>query len=117
MNSRAKGNQYELKITKKFNDLGWTEACSSRSESKRLDDAGVDICYTPPFNVQCKAVENLGSAHNTLARMPKKGINVVFHKKNRQGTVVSMSEEDFFTLIKTSTLVEKCLQKVKDEIQ
>ena len=108
MKSRAKGINYELQIINKFKKKGWTGACSSRSESKRLDDAGVDICFTDPFNVQCKAVENLGSAHATLAKMPDdSNLNVVFHKRNRQGTVVSMSEEDFFTLLDLACLKGK----------
>ena len=60
INSRAKGNSYELQIINKFKERGWVDCVSSSSESKRTDDAGVDICYLP-VNVQCKAVEKLGS--------------------------------------------------------
>lgn len=105
-NARAKGNQYELATIKKLKELGWTEACSSRSESKRLDDKGVDICYTPPLNIQCKAVERLGSYHSILDSMPDdKNFNIIFHKRNRQGTVVAMTEEDFFKLLKLAKII------------
>lgn len=102
MKSRAKGVNYELAIIKSFKEeLGYDEAVSSRFESKRTDDAGVDICYTQPFNVQCKAVEKLPTSyHAILERMPDKGINILFHKKNRQGTVVSMGEKDFYKIVK-----------------
>jgi len=98
--AKAKGNAYELQIRDFFKELGWTNAVSSRAESKSMDDKGVDLCFTVPFNVQCKAVENLGSPHKILARMPKDtNYNLVFHKKNRQGTVVSMTMEDFKELV------------------
>lgn len=106
INSRAKGNSYELQIINKFKERGWVDCVSSRSESKRTDDAGVDICYLP-VNVQCKAVEKLGSLHAVLTKMPKGGDNVVFHKKNRQGTIVAMSEELFFKLFDTHYPLDK----------
>lgn len=113
INSRAKGNSYELRIINLFKSLGWTEACSSRSESKRKDDAGIDICYSDPFYIQCKAVENLGSAHSTLNAMPRdRGkINLVFHKKNRAGTVVSMKMDDFVNIL--TKLIESGVIKPK----
>lgn len=99
--SRAKGCAYELSVIRLFNSMGWDSAVSSRSESKRTDDSGVDICYTAPIQVQCKAVERLGNYHNILGGMPKKDghFNVVFHKKNRCGTVVAMSQEDFLHIL------------------
>lgn len=100
INSRAKGAAYELQIIKKFKDLGWN-CVSSRSESKRTDDAGVDLCYTEPFQIQAKAVERLGNYHDILKGMPdKKGVfNLIFHKRNRKGSTVVMSEESFFELL------------------
>lgn len=98
--ARIKGHAFELAMAKWFKELGWEECVTSRSESKRLDDKGVDLCYTKPFNVQLKAVENLGSAHKTLAGMPKdSNYNLVFHKKNRQGITVSMSIDDFQEIV------------------
>lgn len=98
--ARTKGHGYELTIRDWFRDLGWTKAVSSRSESKNKDDQGVDLCFTDPFYAQCKAVENLGSLHKVLGAMPKTEMyNVVFHKKNRQGTIVAMTIEDFKELI------------------
>lgn len=99
MNVKKKGNRYELDVAEFWRKLGWKRCVTSRSESKSLDDEGVDLCYTHPFNVQCKAQERLGSSHLILHNMPDNGINIVFHKKNRQGTVVSMSQEDFEHLL------------------
>jgi len=101
INGRNKGKNFELTLIKKLKSLGWVKACSSRSESRNLDAAGVDVCYTDPLQIQCKAVEKNFNVHTELASMPQNGkFNLVFHKRNRLGTVVSMTEEDFFRLIK-----------------
>lgn len=100
INARKKGHAYELDIRDWFRERGWTKAVSSRSESKNKDDQGVDLCFTDPFNVQAKAVEKLGSAHDVIAKMPKDGnYNLVVHKRNRKGTVVCMSLDHFGELV------------------
>jgi len=100
INARKKGHAYELDIRDWFKELGWKDAVSSRSESKNMDDKGVDLCYTPPFNCQMKAVEKLGSIHDILAKMPNdSNYNLVFHKKNRKGTIVAMTLEDFREIV------------------
>ncbi len=98
---RTKGHSYERALKNKFIDWGWTRCKTSRSESRNRDDQKVDLCFTAPFNIQAKAVESLGPLHNVLAEMPiEEGqFNVVFHKKNRLGTVVAMSEEDFVRMV------------------
>lgn len=101
MNARAKGHKYELDVVKKFKELGWEGACSSRSESKNTDDKGIDLCYTDPFQIQAKAWESAPSYHKVLSKMPELNgkYNVLFHKRNRQGTLVVMKEETFFELL------------------
>lgn len=102
--ARQKGHSFELQIRDFFKDLGYDKCVSSRSESKNKDDQGIDLCYTGPFNVQCKAVENLGSMHRVLSEMPQdSNYNIVFHKRNRQGTVVAMTIEDFKEIIQMLT--------------
>jgi hypothetical protein len=98
--ARAKGHSFELAIRDVFKDMGWDTCVSSRSESKNKDDQGIDLCFTDPFNVQCKAVEALGNYHKVLSAMPKdNNYNIVVHKRNRQGVVVSMTLEDFVELV------------------
>ena len=101
INARNKGSAYERKLAKEFRELGYTECRTSREVSKIRDNMGVDLCGVPDFNVQAKAVENLGSVHMILKSMPEEvGVtNVVFHKRNRKGEVVSMKKEDFYKLI------------------
>ena len=100
INSRKKGVVYEQKIAREMRDLGFRDCVTSRAESKNLDDAGVDLCYTDPFNIQLKAVERFGTHHEVLRSMPNdSNINVVFHKRNNKGTVVMMTKDDFYALI------------------
>ena len=100
INARKKGHAFELQIRDVFKELGWDKAVSSRSESKNKDDQGIDLCFTDPFSVQCKAVESLGSLHKILAAMPDdSNYNVVFHKRSRQGVIVAMTLDDFKELI------------------
>lgn len=98
---RPKGHGFERTLMNLFIRLGWTRCKTSRSESRNRDDLKVDLCFSEPFNVQAKAVENLGSPHKFLAEMPKEEgmINLVWHKKNHQGSIVAMTEKDFLTLL------------------
>lgn len=99
--SRVKGHAFERQMAEHFRKLGYASCKTSRYESKMLDDMDVDLTNTPPFNVQCKAVENLGSAHDTLSAMPKdSNYNIVIHKRNRKGVIVSMTLDDFDEIIK-----------------
>lgn len=96
INARAKGHAYEREIMHLFRDLGYTKCNTSRFESKMRDDMGIDLTNTDPFSIQCKHIEKLGSLHEILAKMPNdKNYNVVFHKRNRKGTIVAMTLEDF----------------------
>ena len=100
INGRIKGKRFELKTA-----AMWTEKMGGPVErsgyvNKKLDDAGVDLVGTDPFNIQCKAVESSMNIHKILDRMPQdQNMNVVFHKRNHAGTVVSMSEADFMEMV------------------
>ena len=101
MNVRQKGHNFERYLAKKFREEGYPDCVCSRAESKTQDDLKVDLCFTGQFNVQAKNVEKLGSIHKILDSMPKDSkINVVFHKRTRQGVTVTMTEEDFWTILR-----------------
>jgi hypothetical protein len=108
VNGRNKGNTYERSLAQLFRELGFT-CTTSRYSSKELDDKKVDLCGLP-INVQAKAVERLGCMHRVLAEMPvDEKVNVVFHKKNRKGTICCLTEKDFlkiFKLLKDNNLIE-----------
>ena len=84
-----------------YQALGWRDAVSSRAESKTRDDQKVDLCYTSPFNIQCKATETAPNMHKLLASMPQEGgrYNLVYHKRSYQGSTVTMTGEDFEELV------------------
>ncbi len=56
--NRARGNAYECKIAKELRELGYPGIVTSRSESKAMDNAKVDLIDTEnklPINCQIKA--------------------------------------------------------------
>jgi Holliday junction resolvase len=107
INGRNKGNAYERKIVRELKEIGFTDAVTSRSESKNADDAGVDILNTGGWAIQCKAVErglNLFDAMSHISR--KYGTPVTFWKKNRKPELVVMYKEDFYNLITDCLLLD-----------
>lgn len=97
--ARAKGNNYELSIKNDHIKMGFTEVYTSRNESKRMDDKGVDLVGLP-YHIQCKAVEKLSPGiHKILADMPKDRIRAVFHKRSRLGSVVCLDKEDWYKIL------------------
>ena len=105
INSRAKGHQFERKIAEELREMGY-DAVTSRSESRRLDDAGVDLVDDTAFYFQLKRVEALRPVDDILASMPADKTRVVLHKRSHKQAVVSMSWEDFKKL---------CLSKPEKE--
>lgn len=99
--SKKKGNGYELQIVKLMKSLGYENCSTSRLSSREQDNLGVDLCGTGCWQIQAKAWESAPSYHKVLAKMPqKKGIyNLLFHKRNHQGSVVVMKQEDFVELL------------------
>lgn len=98
INARDKGHAYERLICEMIRNFGW-EAVTSRSESRRLDDLGVDIVTNLPFNFQLKAVERLSPGyHEILKGMPKDKTRAIIHKRNNKGSVVVMDLQDFIEL-------------------
>lgn len=98
--SRNKGHNYERKVRKEMIDMGWEDCQTSRFASKMMDDLGVDLVNTPPFQVQCKAVEKGCQYTKILASMPdNENYNIIFHKKERKEYAI-MYKSDFYELLK-----------------
>jgi hypothetical protein len=99
--ARNAGNQYEREVAQEFRDLGFDECVTSRSESKRTDDKGIDLCFTNPFNIQCKRWKSAPAYQDTLKSMPDDcNYNILMHKKPHKGEVVVMEKETFYELIR-----------------
>ena len=93
--ARQKGHAFEHTFCKMLRFFGW-EAVTSRSESKNLDDKGVDIVDNTEFYFQLKAVERLSESYwSILDNMPIEKHRVIVHKKNNKMPLVIMYLEDF----------------------
>ena len=99
--ARTKGNAYERQIAKELRELNlFPNVVTSRSESRNTDSKKIDLCFTEPFNIQCKDVEKSRLAHDILAEMPQgSNYNLVFDKRSRKGEVVCMMKSDFYELL------------------
>jgi len=108
VNNRRRGHSWELEMIHLLKKMGYSKAVSSRQESRTLDAAKVDICYTPPFNFQCKLHTKKVDYPKILGEMPEEGINVILHKystRDKQnfmtkGTYAILNLKDFLELIK-----------------
>ena len=99
INARQKGHAFERWFCELLRVFGYN-AVTSRSESRRLDDAGVDIVDNTKFYFQLKAVERLSPGyHEILAKMPTEKIPVIIHKRNNKGSVAVMKLTDFQDLL------------------
>lgn len=115
VNSRSKGAKFELWCIDKMRHL-FPDAVSSRSESKRLDDAGVDICYTGNFSFQCKAVEKGLNPRRVIEAMPDDGkVNILLWKRNRKGVLAITDKPISMAFVLPSTL-EMPATKLHDNV-
>lgn len=100
INSRNKGHAFERENMHMFREVGFDKCVTSRSESKNLDDMGIDLVHTGEFDVQCKRVERL-NVSKVMDEMPNREgkVPVVIHKQNRYPALVTMKREDFFMFV------------------
>jgi hypothetical protein len=109
-NNRRSGHVFEREIVNVWKALGYSNTCTSRSESKSLDDDGVDLCFTQPFAIQCKRTvsqPNFRALINGIEKNLKKrsdwagAIPVVYHKRKGEKPTVTLAASDFEELIQT----------------
>ena len=100
--NRTAGHAYERQILRKLKEL-FPDIVTSRSESRRTDDAGVDFCFTKPFNFQCKLSINKPS-YDVLERMPE-GKNVVIHGHCQKANKNFIKKEDY-VIMKLDTFLD-----------
>lgn len=105
--SRNKGKKYELDIIHQLTELGYKGLKSSRSESKNLDNAKIDIAETEDrlsCYVQCKATSNTPNAEKIMDDCPIKDRPlVIFWKKQKvnekQPEFVILPKDYFYKLL------------------
>jgi hypothetical protein len=102
VNGRNKGNAYERMLAQEYRDLGFCDCVTSRSESKRTDDKGIDLCYTDPFAVQAKNYTTFSSSKiiKTLDEMDTDTLYPLVHLKiTRAGEIVALKKSDWYEIL------------------
>lgn len=106
--NKRKGNTYELKIIHELTDLGFEGLKSSRSESRNLDNAKIDIADTLgvlDFYGQCKRTKNTPNIETISEECPYKDKPLIIFwskesDKQQNNEYVLMPKNYFYTLIK-----------------
>ena len=103
--NKRKGSGLELEIVHKLNDIGYN-TCSSRSNSKVLDNAKVDICDldgTLDCYIQSKATQSFPSYFKIREECPlkDKSFHLIWKRQekdggNSKGTVAVIPIEDYW---------------------
>lgn len=100
--ARRKGHTFERYRVKKWKEIGFGQAMTSRYGSRFEDDVNNnDIIGISLFREQCKSVESLGSLHKVLLSMKEeKGrMNILSHKRKSLGVTITLWESDFMELV------------------
>ena len=108
--SKVKGHAYERQIIHELTEMGYEGLKSSRSESKNLDNAKIDIADTMDVlscYIQCKATKNTPSVTKINKECPYKDKPLAIFWKaqdtttNKQDEFVIIPKEYFYKLIGT----------------
>lgn len=106
--NKRKGNAYELKIIHELTDLGFEGLRSSRSESRNLDNAKIDIADTLgvlDFYGQCKRTKNTPNIETISESCPYKDKPMIIFwskesDKQSNNEYVLMPKSYFYKLLK-----------------
>lgn len=107
MNSRAKGKRGELELSRALREYGY--GCR-RSVQYSGVGGDADVIGLPGIHIECKRVERLDiSGAVAQAKMDARPgeLPAVFHRKNREGWLVTMTLEGWAELYR-SWENEKC---------
>lgn len=106
--SRNKGHGFELQILHELTDMGYEGLYTSRSESRRLDDAKIDLADTKnvlDFYVQCKCTAAQPKVATITKECPirDKPLAIFWKQANSTETIkefVTIPKDYFYKLIK-----------------
>lgn len=107
MNSRNKGAAGERELAAKLREYGYD---CRRGQQYCGANGDADVIGLPDVHIECKRVErlNLSDAMRQAARDAGTAeIPAVFHRKNREGWLVTMRLEDWIGLYEGSRADEK----------
>lgn len=116
--SRQKGHREEREVARRMRLAGFTDAATSRSESKRADDLKIDLVWTGPLAVQIKCTATQPN-FRTLLDEVQAGTEqlrafegcypAVWHRKPSKRATVTMDADDFMEMV--GTLVREGIWK------
>lgn len=108
--SKAKGGSWELEVAHNLREIGYPNIVSTRSESKNLDNAKIDLVDPDGLlecNIQCKYTANMPNYFTIRDACPdkEKPFCIAWKKatndgSNSPGAVVVMPISYFYELIK-----------------
>lgn len=108
--NRQRGNEYERRIAKELNDIGF-QVVTSRSESKRADDNKIDLIDLSnklPVQLQLKRVTSTPQYFKIReeSTVPNKNFALLWNKQKNvngrfmsEGEIVILDKEMFYQLI------------------
>ena len=101
INSRKKGNSFELQVINELKSIYGENVHSTRSMNRVLDSQKVDICGDVPYNIQCKATETVPQVHKIFAEMNQDKPCLIWWKRNHKPQIVIMEAETFLQILLT----------------
>jgi len=124
--ARTKGHNAEREYVKIFRELGYKDCITSRLGSRMLDNAGIDLMYTP-FNVQIKAgykslnyrkeltsLQEKREEHLVSSSPEKNFPTIIIHRKDMVEGKKRRTEFDDLVCM-TFKDFEKIIKTIKDE--
>lgn len=108
VNSKRKGAAGERELAKQLNEYGFKTRRSVQYNGK-ADDGKADLVNLPGIHIECKRVErlNVSEAMAQAVNDAKGEMPTVFHRKNREGWLVTMRLDDWMELYKAYKEAEK----------
>lgn len=107
MNSRRKGKEGELELSKILRGYGYE---TRRGQQYAGANGDADVIGLPGVHIECKRVEqlNLNKAMEQAVRDARDGeVPTVFHRRNRQPWFVTLRLEDFMAMYGRSDTSDK----------
>nr|DAZ13258.1 MAG TPA: HOLLIDAY JUNCTION RESOLVASE HOMOLOGOUS RECOMBINATION [Caudoviricetes sp.] len=103
MNSRMKGKTGELELAKVLKGYGYKDCRRGQQYCGASGDA--DVVGLPGIHAECKRVEKLNiyqAVTQAQADCKENKLPTVFHRKNRQPWLVTMTIDDWMKLYKAA---------------
>lgn len=100
MNSRQKGKRGELELSHKLQEYGYE---TRRGQQYCGANGDADVVGLPNIHIECKRVQNL-NLYNAIKQAQNDAnsteLPAVFHRKDRQEWLVTMTLEDWMKIYK-----------------